>query len=210
LEIGSESPSSVKDAQAGLSGSKTKGKTESDDFKMDDAFPQSGMFLGESAPSLVEAPDNSGSFHVLIVDDDPVNRLILQGILAIHDYQVLEADSGEEALNMLSTGQEIDLIILDVMMPGISGYETCMAIREKFSIADLPIMFLTSKNSDKDLFDGYNAGGNEFIIKPVTRTNLLPKVATHARIKQAKGRGQGKLIRLNLGRRFISVGGKCC
>ena len=144
------------------------------------------IFIGESMPELIAAPDNSQNFVVLIVDDDPVNRMILQGVLAIHDYQVLEAEDGDQALTVLSEKQ-VNLVILDVMMPGLSGYETCMKIREKFSIHQLPVIFLSARNSDKDLFNGYNAGGNEFIFKPVTRSNLLPKVAVQVRLQQSIG-----------------------
>ncbi|MBX2857582.1 MAG: response regulator [Cellvibrionaceae bacterium] len=142
------------------------------------------MFIGESMPELIAAPQDSRDFIVLIVDDDPVNRMILQGVLAIHDYKVLEAHNGDDALKILEQNR-VDLVILDVMMPGLSGYEACAKIREKYTLHQLPVIFLSARNSDKDLFNGYNAGGNEFIFKPVTRSNLLPKVAVQVRLQQA-------------------------
>ncbi len=92
----------------------------------------------------------AGAARILAVDDDPINLQVLHGYLAAEDFDPTLASSGEEALRLL--GEEIfDLVLLDVMMPRLSGYEVCRALREKHPIAELPVLFLTAKTQDSDL-----------------------------------------------------------
>lgn len=109
---------------------------------------------------------------ILIVDDDPDIRQVLD-ILLSRQYAVLSADSGALAVETLQRDRDIDLIILDVMMPGMDGFETCAALR-KFSNA--PVLFLTAKSAETDRIRSYESGGDDFLSKPFSQAELLAKV----------------------------------
>lgn len=127
---------------------------------------------GDLAP-----PDNAQQYRVLVVDDDPINRIVLSGILGLHQYTVVEAGSGPEALNMIMhQAQPVDLVILDVMMPRMSGFEVCERLRQVHSQQQLPILFLTAKHGEEDVRRGLSVGGNEVLYKPVSKEVLLPRV----------------------------------
>jgi CheY-like chemotaxis protein len=92
--------------------------------------------------------------------------------------------SGEEALEVL-TQRTFDLVILDIMMPGMGGFETLLQIRKKFSPAELPVIFLTAKNRVSDLRAGFEAGANDYITKPCAQEELLSRVASQLKILEA-------------------------
>lgn len=129
--------------------------------------------------TLLKPADGNEVYTILVVDDDSVNRMVLTSILSIQNYRVIEACSGEDALDALESNPEIDLIILDVMMPKMTGYEVCMRIRVNRLVQDLPILFLTAKNYSDDLVRGFIAGGSDFLTKPVSKHELLSRVSTH-------------------------------
>lgn len=135
-----------------------------------------------AAPTLLMPSDILGQYTVLIVDDDAINRMVLRGILSLHQYRLLEASSGEQALALLKQHPGIDLVILDVMMPGMSGFETAMRMRTTHQVHHLPILFLTAKDYGEDLVRGYVAGGNDFLTKPVAKHELLTRAASHLRL----------------------------
>lgn len=115
---------------------------------------------------------------ILVVDDEPVNRMVLSLYLTKGGYQVAYAEDGPEALR-LADKESFDLVILDVMMPEMSGYEVCRALRKRHRLVELPVIFLTAKNQVSNLVDGLNAGGNDYLPKPVDREELLARVSTH-------------------------------
>lgn len=124
----------------------------------------------------VKAPVNAESLTVLIVDDDPVNRMVLNGMLSLHKYKILEADNGESAIRCVEQKGPIDLIVLDVMMPRMTGYEACKIIRKVHPVHALPIIFLTAKDLETELTQGFLSGGNDFVSKPVRKEELLARV----------------------------------
>lgn len=127
--------------------------------------------------SAIAKPSWSHQCTILVVDDDAVNRIVLQGILGLHNYQVIEAKDGFEALRILHQPmQKIDLVILDIMMPGLSGFDVCATIREEHSLQDLPVIFLTAKDIESDIQRGFQVGANEFVSKPVSKYQLLPRI----------------------------------
>lgn len=131
-----------------------------------------------------QKPRNSSDQTILVVDDDAVNRLVLAGILGIHDYQVIEADSGIQALEMLRCHPHINLIIMDVMMPHMTGFEACAVIRHNHPMHELPVVFLTAKkNVDADVKKCFEVGGNDYLSKPVSKHDLLPRVANLLRMQ---------------------------
>lgn len=138
----------------------------------------------ENSNTLLYPKDIIGRFTVLIVDDDPVNRMVLSSILKLHQHRVIEGNSGMQALELLSQENEIDIVILDVMMPIMSGFETAMRIRVQYPVHLLPIIFLTAKSYSDDLVRGFVAGGNDFLTKPVSKQELLTRVTSHLRLLQ--------------------------
>ena len=114
--------------------------------------------------------------RIMIVDDEPVNCRILINHLYVEGYTVVPVAAGEEALEMIEKGEVPDLVILDIMLPRMSGYDVCARIREKYSQAELPVLMLTAKNSQNDLITGFRAGANDYLTKPAVKSELLARV----------------------------------
>lgn len=109
--------------------------------------------------------------RILIVDDDPEIREILRVLLESEGFAAAEAADGAEALAVFS--EKTDLVILDVMMPGLSGYEVCRKMRER---SNVPILFLTAKNQEADLTLGFSTGADDYLAKPFSTGELLARV----------------------------------
>jgi len=142
--------------------------------------------------SLLDAQEGQENSRVkiLIVDDEPLNIEVLDKNLR-ENYALAKASSGREALALLETGYKPDIILLDLMMPRMTGYEVCEKIREKFTAIEVPIVMLTAKNQVSDLVQGFNAGANDFLTKPFVKNELLARIKTHiglAKINAAYGR----------------------
>jgi two-component system sensor histidine kinase ChiS len=123
-------------------------------------------------------------FDILIVDDELVNLQVLQNHLALSNYRVHQAESGADALKLIDNGLIPDLIILDVMMPRMSGYEFCQTVREKLAPTEVPIIMLTARNQASDLVEGLNAGANDYMVKPFSKQELLARIRTHLSLAQ--------------------------
>lgn len=133
----------------------------------------------------------SGEFKILIVDDEPVNLQVLANNLSLEHYAITQANNGLEALEIIECGFQPDLVLLDVMMPRMTGYEVCKKLRERFLAIELPIVMLTAKNQTSDLVEGFIAGANDYITKPFSKNELLARIKTHirlAKINAAYGR----------------------
>ena len=109
---------------------------------------------------------------ILIVDDDPNIREVLAVLLGSDSYDVEAAEDGKQAVDRVTGGGRYDLIILDIMMPNMDGVEACARIREHSSV---PILFLTAKDQDQDKVEAYTSGGDDFLVKPFSQTELLMK-----------------------------------
>jgi ammonium transporter len=127
---------------------------------------------------------NEHSFKILIVDDEPINLQVLVNHLSQQNYTIAQATNGIEALEILDHGFIPDLILLDVMMPRMSGYEVCQKLRERFSANELPVVMLTAKNQVNDLVEGLSAGANDYLTKPIAKNELLARIKTHVRLAQ--------------------------
>ena len=112
------------------------------------------------------------NYKILIVDDDKEIRIALKEILEKQQYIVVEASNGDEAISKINN--DIDLIILDVMMPNRDGITTCIEIRENY---DMPILFLTAKSTEYDKYIGLSMGGDDYLSKPFSKMELLARVA---------------------------------
>ncbi|MDM8532133.1 ATP-binding protein [Anaerolineales bacterium HSG25] len=127
-------------------------------------------------------PVDEKAFRVLVVDDEPVNLQVLVNQLTLQNYQVVEAHNGFEALELIESEAPFDLIVLDVMMPRMSGYEVCREIRREYPAAELPVILLTAKNRATDLIAGFDAGANDYLTKPFSSAELLVRVKTHVQL----------------------------
>ena len=144
------------------------------------ATPQPSVQAQPNNPPSKSLPclhSNPQSKVILIVDDDTINRIVLSGILQLHNYQVEEAISGQAALDYFAQGRHADMVIMDVMMPGMNGYELCQKLRTQYPVTQLPIIFLSANLTDEDLNKAYLAGANNFLTKPISKYALLPQVA---------------------------------
>jgi two-component system, sensor histidine kinase ChiS len=113
---------------------------------------------------------------VLVVDDESVNRMVLRHMLLKHHCIVYEACNGQEMVDALEHGFHCDLILLDVMMPKLSGLDACKMVRKTHSSKKLPIIFVTAKSQDSDKAECFAVGGNDFLAKPVIKENLYSRV----------------------------------
>lgn len=116
--------------------------------------------------------------RILAVDDEPDLRSLLRILLKNRGYEVLEAASGQEAVELVRTEPRIDLVIMDIMMPGLSGVEACAEIR-KFST--VPMLFLTAKSQLADKAEAYASGGDDYLAKPFSQNELMMKVESLTR-----------------------------
>jgi class 3 adenylate cyclase/CheY-like chemotaxis protein len=119
--------------------------------------------------------------RVLVVDDQPPNVRLLEAILSPRGYDVLTASSGEQALEVIGAA-DVDLVLLDILMPGIDGYQVCRRIREQVDTAYLPVVMVTA-SGDEQKVKALEAGADDFLTKPVNQNELLARVASLARIK---------------------------
>jgi len=143
---------------------------------------QKDTFAIDSVPKSLK-PQGNGQL-ILVVDDEPVNLQMIKNFLQLHQYQVQSAQSGYQALDILKTTKP-DLVILDIMMPRMDGYELCGIIRQSFDTLQLPIIFLTAKNQVSDLVRGLSSGANDFLTKPFYQEELLIRVKTHLSLKES-------------------------
>lgn len=116
-----------------------------------------------------------GKSFILAVDDDPVNLEVLVSILSNEPCLITTARSGQEALELLNTRQW-DLLITDVMMPYMSGYELTRKVREQFSMSELPVLLLTARSQPPDIYTGFASGANDYITKPVDAVELKYRI----------------------------------
>jgi adenylate cyclase len=126
--------------------------------------------------------DTGPNARVLVVDDQPPNIRLLEAILTPRGYDVRSASSGKEALEAIDAG-DIDLVLLDIVMPGMDGYQVCREIRERPATAYLPVVMVTA-SGDEQKIKALEAGADDFLTKPVNQSELLARVASLARIKR--------------------------
>ncbi|MCP4153866.1 MAG: hybrid sensor histidine kinase/response regulator [bacterium] len=122
---------------------------------------------------------------ILVVDDDPKNCQVLGSILKREKYKVAVAADGAQALGMLERIKP-DLILLDVMMPGMSGFEVCKKIKENAATVDIPVIFLTIRSEVEDILKGFEQGAADYVTKPFNISELLARIQTHLELRRSK------------------------
>jgi DNA-binding response OmpR family regulator len=115
------------------------------------------------------------SKQILIVDDEPNVVIPIQFLLKQQGYKIMIAESGEDALELIYRYKP-DLLLLDIMLPGINGYEVCEIIRLNTNYRNVKIIFLTAKGSEEDIAKGLALGADAYIVKPFSNTALVAKV----------------------------------
>ncbi len=120
--------------------------------------------------------------HILVVDDDFINQQVLYDTIEDLDYDVSVAESGLVALEKVAT-TSFDLILLDVMMPGMDGFETCSRIKQIESAEDIPIIFLTARTASADVIKGFEKGAIDYISKPINNNVLVSRINAHLALK---------------------------
>jgi len=128
----------------------------------------------------------SGQFKILLVDDELLDLQCYATYLNLKEYAIVAAQSGEEALQFLDQGFSPDLIIIDVMMPRMTGYEVTRQIRLSKSPTELPIILLSTNNQVADLVMGLELGANDYLTKPVSKDGFLARVKMHLNLKSLK------------------------
>ncbi len=126
-----------------------------------------------------EKQSNTNGTRILVVDDEPVNIQVLTNQLSLHNYSVIQAYNGQEALEIIDKEELPDIVLLDVMMPKMSGYEVCERIRTKHSSSKLPVIMLTAKDRVVDVVEGFTNGANDYLTKPFHKDELLMRIKTH-------------------------------
>jgi diguanylate cyclase (GGDEF)-like protein len=121
---------------------------------------------------------------LLLVDDDAMNRDMLSRRLARKGYTVLTAESGPRALEMLGSSR-IDAVLLDVMMPGMSGIETLKRVRQSHSVSELPVIMVTAKDRSEDVVDALDLGANDYVTKPLDFPIVLARIRTQVNARRA-------------------------
>lgn len=117
------------------------------------------------------------NYNILAVDDIPLNLLLVQKMLSHFKFEIRTAANGQQALDAVAS-RKPDLILLDLMMPGIDGFEVIKRLRADSATADIRIVILSALNSNEDVVKGFDLGANDFIMKPIIMEKLLNSVFT--------------------------------
>lgn len=145
-----------------------------------DAAPRPEQAVRGSATQEQELPETM----LLLVDDDPVNLQVLSNFLASEPCTIVKAANGLEAVRLFEQGLRPDLVLTDIMMPRMTGYDFTRYIRKTYKSSELPVILLTAKNQVADLVEGFDAGANDYLIKPVEKRELLSRIALHLTVAQ--------------------------
>jgi two-component system sensor histidine kinase/response regulator len=140
---------------------------------------------------------------ILIVDDTPANLGVLVETLGTAGYNLMVAEDGEEALAQTEQTQP-DLVLLDVMMPGIDGFETCRRLKLREATRDIPVLFMTALNEIGDKVKAFSAGGVDYITKPIEHEEALARVRTHLTLRRLRRALEEQLA---LKERFMRIAG---
>ncbi|MCW8330126.1 response regulator [Photobacterium sp. SDRW27] len=132
-----------------------------------------------------DLPENPDGELLLIVDDEPVNLQVLKNFLRLEGYRVITAESGPQALKLLEA-QQPALILLDIMMPEMCGYEVCQRLRTQYSLLELPIIMLSALGQVQDRVKGFECGANDYLTKPFNKEELTARIGAHIKAGQTE------------------------
>lgn len=132
-------------------------------------------------------PENPDGPLLIIADDEPVNLRVLDSFLRVEGYRVRSVSDGPQVLKAVEK-EKPHLLLLDIMMPGMSGYQVCEKLREKYNHAELPIIMLTALNQTEDRLRGFSAGANDYLSKPFNNKELSARIHAHLAVSEAENR----------------------
>ena len=159
--------------------------TEMSDYNVEELTPQQLVpTISRRKHGVDSIPESDRSLRILAVDDDPVNLKVMVGLLATERCVVHTTRSAREALRLLAA-EPWDLLIADVMMPEMSGYELTRLARARFRLFELPILLLTARSQPEDIAAGFQAGANDYVTKPVDAMELRYRVLSLTALKQS-------------------------
>jgi len=153
-------------------------------------LPLADEIVDNKVVQKIKVVPKRASFKILIVDDDPLTLELFMMYLSLAEYTISTAASAPEALAKLEEGLKPDLILLDVVMPVMNGYELTLKIREICSANELPVLLISAKNETSDIVSGLEIGANDYICKPINRNELLARIKTHLMLKYLKSENQ--------------------
>ena len=136
-------------------------------------------------PDRAPQVQKAGEFTILAVDDDLINLQVMVNIFEKNNYGMITAATGEAALKAVKEHSAIDVVLLDVMMRDMTGYEVCRKLREQYSLFELPILLITARSLPDEVTAGFAAGANDFVVKPFNADELRARVATQLALKKA-------------------------
>ncbi len=122
--------------------------------------------------------------HIMLVDDSPANLIALSNILKMNNYSLTALSSSDQFFAEFAREKDVSLLILDVMMPDLSGYDICREIRKTYSVAELPVLMLTARVSINDMLLGMDCGANDYLTKPFDTQELMARVKTLIQLKE--------------------------
>lgn len=142
------------------------------------------MYLQKPMATLPDAahPAKGKCRKILVVDDERLNRRILSTILRPEAYEVIEAESGEQALETYAATNP-DLVLLDVLLPGINGFAVCRELHARYGDKTAPVIFITAKSDSDDVVEGLTAGGIDYLPKPIRAKEAVARIRTHLEIR---------------------------
>jgi len=166
--------------------------------------PQADMLSTQEVDlmSIVQDDTAPSSTTILLVDDDFINLRLLSIYLSTQPYEVITANSGEKALGLIEDGLRPDLIATDVMMPHVDGYTLTTEIRKKWHAGELPVLLLSAKNQPEDIIQGLEVGANDYLVKPISREELVARIEHQLKLKKLRNKNMLKEAELNIARRI--------
>jgi len=139
--------------------------------------------------------ENDRLIKVLVVDDEPINIIIAEKVLQKNGYDTISAPNGKEAL-IMAKAELPDMILLDIMMPGMDGFEVCSELSKIEETKDIPVIFLTAVSDKDSLLKAFTKGGKDYVRKPFHAEELIARVKTHIDLKLALEKQAGLIKEL--------------
>ncbi|TAE51859.1 MAG: response regulator [Bacteroidetes bacterium] len=167
-----------------LSTEKAEAASQAAQARLTPLMPTPDTTQTQALGQLLASKTSGQQVRILIVDDEPINHQVLKNHLRGGQFEVASAMNGQEALVLIEGSPKFDLILLDIMMPRMSGYEVAQKIRETHLPSDLPIIMITAKNQVADLVQGLQTGANDYLAKPFSKDEFLARLGTHLNLRQ--------------------------
>lgn len=168
-----------------------EGTDQIDMEQIESGVPEAAGSESSSKPDYTELANlgeaKDSKWRVLAVDDDLVNLQVIENFMRLGGFDVICCSDPFHALDILQAEDNFDAVLLDLMMPKMSGFELCKRIRERYPINELPVLFLTAKNQVEDLATGFELGGNDYLAKPLQKGELLARLSSHIRLMKLIG-----------------------